>query len=163
LPQGALSSKRYLSTDASTCIRVGIRYVGESSPAIGPWSNIGRGFARYPSIAVVFAEVAARRRVCSQGRCRVVDFADRIRPTLVPSPERETVEPRLNCLSRDEACAAKVWYIRSFERRTSGHEFFVNLYWCIFSVAGLFRNDKDAHNLVEPGAPFSVHGGIVRR
>ncbi len=32
-----------------------------------------------------------------------------------------------------------------------------------FWRGGLFRNDKDAHSLVELGAPFSVRGGIVRR
>jgi hypothetical protein len=38
--------------------------------------------------------------------------------------------------------------------------YFVSLY---FGVAGLFRNDKDAHRLVELDAPVSVRGGIVRR
>ena len=32
-----------------------------------------------------------------------------------------------------------------------------------FWRGGLFRNDKDAHSLLELGAPFSVRGGISRR
>jgi hypothetical protein len=32
-----------------------------------------------------------------------------------------------------------------------------------FRRGGLFRNDKDAHSLVELGAPFSVGGGTSRR
>jgi len=45
---------------------------------------------------------------------------------------------------------------------------FLLVYFCEFVLVyfwrgGLFRNDKDAHSLLELGAPFSVRCGISRR
>src|SRR5882724_2505393 len=41
-------------------------------------------------------------QACPQGQCCAVDFADRIRPSLAPSLERETVELQLVPLKRSE-------------------------------------------------------------
>ena len=40
---------------------------------------------------------------------------------------------------------------------------FVNLYCCVLQWRRLFRNDKDAHSLVEHRSPFSARGGGARR